>query len=62
MIDVVCFCGCSYSFPGDTGTCPDCGETVTFRRPWAGESHETTDEREPLSPAAGERAPHELAA
>jgi predicted ATP-dependent serine protease len=30
MIDVVCFCGCAYSFSGDMGACPKCGEYVTF--------------------------------
>jgi hypothetical protein len=30
MIDVVCFCGCSYSFGGDEGACPQCGEIATL--------------------------------
>lgn len=32
MIDVACFCGCSYSFVGDGGVCPSCGESVSFPR------------------------------
>jgi hypothetical protein len=32
MIDVVCFCGNSYSFIGDAGACPHCGERATFTR------------------------------
>jgi len=31
-MDVACFCGCSYSFDGDLGACPACGEYVTLRR------------------------------
>jgi hypothetical protein len=30
MMNVVCFCGCTYSFSGDLGVCPKCGEYVTF--------------------------------
>jgi hypothetical protein len=30
MIDVVCFCGNSYSFIGNGGACPRCGELVTM--------------------------------
>ncbi len=26
MTDVACFCGCLYSFPGEVGVCPKCGE------------------------------------
>jgi len=33
MIDVACFCGRRYSFSGDTGVCPRCGECVTTARP-----------------------------
>ena len=32
MIDVACFCGCRYSFAGDIGACPQCGEYVTMTR------------------------------
>jgi hypothetical protein len=28
MTDVVCFCGCCYSFDGEVGVCPLCGEYV----------------------------------
>jgi hypothetical protein len=31
-MDVACFCGCRYSFVGDLGACPACGEYVTLRR------------------------------
>jgi hypothetical protein len=33
MIDVACFCGCSFSFAGDEGVCPQCGERVSFTDP-----------------------------
>jgi hypothetical protein len=26
MAEVACFCGCLYSFDGDGGACPKCGE------------------------------------
>jgi hypothetical protein len=32
MINVVCFCGCAYSFEGTLGSCPQCGEPVSFVR------------------------------
>jgi len=37
MIDVVCFCGCTYSFEGATAACPRCGEPVTLTPPAADE-------------------------
>jgi hypothetical protein len=32
MIDVVCYCGCAYSFTGAVGSCPQCGEHVFLGR------------------------------
>ena len=29
MTDVACFCGCLYSFDGDAGACPKCGEVAS---------------------------------
>ena len=31
MVDVACFCGCCYSFEGDGGACPRCGEYASVR-------------------------------
>jgi hypothetical protein len=31
MADVACFCGCCYSFEGDGGACPRCGEYAAVR-------------------------------
>ena len=31
MAEVACYCGCSYSFYGDAGACPHCGEVATLR-------------------------------
>jgi hypothetical protein len=28
MADVACFCGYGYSFDGDSGACPSCGEST----------------------------------
>jgi hypothetical protein len=30
MIDVVCFCGCTYSFEGEEAACPRCGEALSL--------------------------------
>ncbi len=30
MADVACFCGCCFSFVGDVGACPECGDAVTL--------------------------------
>jgi hypothetical protein len=32
MNNVACFCGRIYSFDGDTGTCPQCGEHAGLPR------------------------------
>lgn len=32
MTDVACFCGRGYSFSGEVGVCPQCGEQTTFSR------------------------------
>lgn len=31
MAEVACFCGCFYSFDGDGGACPQCGEYASVR-------------------------------
>lgn len=28
MVDVICFCGFSYSFSGDRAVCPNCGDVT----------------------------------
>ena len=30
MARVACFCGCTFSFDGDMGACPQCGEAVSL--------------------------------
>ena len=30
MTDVACFCGCLYSFSGEVGACPKCGEFASL--------------------------------
>jgi hypothetical protein len=30
MTGVACFCGTSFSFEGDLGACPECGEVVNL--------------------------------
>jgi hypothetical protein len=61
MIDVVCFCGCSYSFAGHAGVCPRCGELVTFPRARGNQKPETRDRVDTLR-AADDSRPDELAA
>jgi hypothetical protein len=62
MINVVCFCGCSYSFADDTGACPKCGEPVTLTRVSTGEVQEMREGPGRLSRAAGDLSGHEQAA
>ena len=52
MIDVACFCGRRYSFSGDTGVCPHCGECVTAARPSVEDEQHKHDEHTLLGEAA----------
>jgi hypothetical protein len=38
MIDVVCFCGCTYSFEGEEAACPRCGEGLSLAPAAGGDS------------------------
>ena len=63
MADVACFCGYRYSFDGDSGACPSCGESTLL--PTAN-AHERalSEELERLAaapPAARPLAPVSLA-
>lgn len=63
MIDVVCFCGRSYSFTNDVGVCPKCGERVSLNRGYAVEEHKGREEPAPrLSRLAEKASPEEIAA
>jgi hypothetical protein len=44
MIEVDCFCGCVYSFSGDVGACPGCGECATFPRVTTAEARQMRSE------------------
>lgn len=44
MTDVACFCGCCYSFMGDVGSCPKCGEYTSFTRVSGAEEQQMLDE------------------
>jgi hypothetical protein len=46
MINVVCYCGCAYSFAGDAGSCPRCSEPVFFTR---GPEAEAVDRQETIA-------------
>lgn len=43
MTDVACFCGYVYSFSGDVGVCPGCGERASFTHVPAEEEPVSTD-------------------
>ena len=62
MIDVVCFCGCSYSFVGHAGMCPECGEQTGFGRRPAQEFQPESGELEQLIRWPRDVPPEELAA
>ena len=44
MIDVACFCGTSYSFDGEEGTCPKCGEVVSLAGAFPAPEHRALEE------------------
>jgi predicted ATP-dependent serine protease len=44
MTHVAYFCGCCYSFVGDVGVCPRCGEYTTFTTVTPDEEHQMRDE------------------
>jgi hypothetical protein len=46
MTDVDCFCGCGYSFSGDLGVCPECGEPAVLSRVAAEEARQMRCELE----------------
>ena len=55
MSDVACFCGCCYSFEGDGGACPRCGEYAAVR---SGSALASTGRRQPEPvPAANGAGP-----
>jgi hypothetical protein len=62
MINVVCFCGCSFSLAGDTGACPQCGEPITLGGVSTTEVPQTREESGPLNRSARDRRDDELAA
>ena len=62
MIDVVCFCGCAYSFIGDAGTCPGCDEETSFTHRPAGGPRQESAELEQLIRRPYDVPPEELAA
>jgi hypothetical protein len=55
-MDVACFCGCSYSFEGDLGACPACGEYVTMRNVSEAEAREMRAELDLLLNAGADTA------
>jgi hypothetical protein len=55
MADVACFCGCVYSFDGDAGACPGCGEvaTLTVGRASVGTERGQQEQRSPAANGHG---------
>jgi hypothetical protein len=47
MIEVACFCGCLFSFDGDAGACPRCGEVASVA---AGPALESSGRNRPETP------------
>jgi hypothetical protein len=63
MINVVCYCGCAYSFAGDVGSCPQCGEHVFFTRGSDAERHGREETiAQIMAKVTGGMPPGELAA
>lgn len=52
MIDVACFCGRVYSFSGDIGVCPQCGECADLAHVTPAEAHEMRREPDAAALAA----------
>ena len=61
MINVVCFCGWAYSFAGDVGSCPQCGEHVSFARGLEAQERQETIAKI-VARASGSAPPEDLAA
>jgi hypothetical protein len=61
MINAVCYCGCAYSFAGDLGSCPQCGEPVFFTRGLDAQAREEAIAKIVAQVSGGSRA-EELAA
>jgi len=61
MINVLCFCGCAYSFAGGVGSCPQCGEHVSFARGLEAQDRQETIAKI-VARAVGGSPPDELAA
>ena len=62
MVDGACFCGCRYSFTGDVGACPQCGEYVTMTRASIEDEQQMGDElnvllASPNAPTLTSRSP-----
>jgi hypothetical protein len=49
MIDVACFCGCSFSFESSAAACPKCDEVATVS---VGPQFKVTGHSQPEQPAA----------
>jgi hypothetical protein len=63
MIDVVCFCGRLYSFAGDEGACPQCGERTTVPGTSAADAQEIGEQpRKLLTQSAEDSPPKDMAA
>jgi hypothetical protein len=50
MIDVACFCGTSFSFDGDLGACPRCGDVVNLAGAFPAAERRMLEELDKLAP------------
>lgn len=61
MIDVACFCGTGFSFDGDVGACPNCGEVVSLVGAFPAAERQMLEELGRLAPEPARRQAAERA-
>jgi hypothetical protein len=57
MTNVVCFCGCLYSFDGGEGPCPQCGAVAVIRTEASRKTSENREQSELDAATASQNLP-----